>query len=431
MGNLQTFERTEYQQVKADLHRKILDRLDLEKLGRTSGDAARDEVLLLIRNTVNSEAVPLSFAERERLAREILDEIFGLGPLEPLLKDPTVSDILVNRFNRVYVERAGKIEPTGLSFKDNQHLMQIIDRIVSRVGRRVDESSPMVDARLADGSRVNAIIPPLAIDGPCLSIRRFGHDPLTARNMIENKSLTEPMLELLSAMVKGRLNLLISGGTGAGKTTLLNVLSGYIPNTERIVTIEDAAELQLKQEHVVRLETRPPNIEGKGAVRQRHLVINSLRMRPDRIIVGEVRGEEAFDMLQAMNTGHEGSLTTVHANTHRDALARIENMFSMANLNIPERAMRAQIASAIHGIVQIARLTDGTRKVISISEVTGVEGDVITMQDIFVFERRSVDESGKVKGVFRATGVRPKFSEKLATMGCRLRPALFDSSMEI
>ena len=431
MGNLQTFERTEYQQVKADLHRKILDRLDLEKLGRATGDAARDEVLLLIRNTVNSEAVPLSFAERERLAREILDEIFGLGPLEPLLKDPTVSDILVNRFNRVYVERAGKIEPTGLSFKDNQHLMQIIDRIVSRVGRRVDESSPMVDARLADGSRVNAIIPPLAIDGPCLSIRRFGHDPLTARNMIENKSLTEPMLELLSGMVKGRLNLLISGGTGAGKTTLLNVLSGYIPNTERIVTIEDAAELQLKQEHVVRLETRPPNIEGKGAVRQRQLVINSLRMRPDRIIVGEVRGEEAFDMLQAMNTGHEGSLTTVHANSHRDALGRIENMFSMANLNIPERAMRTQIASAIHGVVQIARLPDGTRKVISISEVTGVEGEVITTQDIFVFERRSVDEAGKVKGAFRATGVRPKFSERLATLGCRLRPALFDSSMEV
>jgi pilus assembly protein CpaF len=431
MGNLQTFERSEYQQVKADLHRKILDRLDLEKLGRTSGDAARDEVLLLIRNTVNSEAVPLSFAERERLAREILDEIFGLGPLEPLLKDPTVSDILVNRFNRVYVERSGKLEPTGLSFKDDQHLMQIIDRIVSRVGRRVDESSPMVDARLADGSRVNAIIPPLAIDGPCLSIRRFGHDPLTARNMIENKTLTEPMLELLSGMVKGRLNLLISGGTGAGKTTLLNVLSGYIPNSDRIVTIEDAAELQLKQEHVVRLETRPPNIEGKGAVRQRHLVINSLRMRPDRIIVGEVRGEEAFDMLQAMNTGHEGSLTTVHANTHRDALARIENMFSMANLNIPERAIRSQIASAIHGIVQIARLPDGTRKVISISEVTGIEGEVIALQDIFVFERRSVDEEGKVKGIFRATGIRPHFSERLATMGCRLRPALFDSSMEI
>jgi pilus assembly protein CpaF len=431
MANLQTFERTEYQQVKADLHRKILDRLDLEKLGRTPSNTARDEVLLLIRNTVNSEAVPLSFAERERLAREILDEIFGLGPLEPLLKDPTISDILVNRYDRVYVERAGKLEPTGLSFKDDQHLMQIIDRIVSRVGRRVDESSPMVDARLADGSRVNAIIPPLAIDGPCLSIRRFGRDPLTARNMIENKTLTEPMLELLSAMVKGRLNLLISGGTGAGKTTILNVLSGYIPNSERIVTIEDAAELQLKQEHVVRLETRPPNIEGKGAVRQRQLVINSLRMRPDRIVVGEVRGEEAFDMLQAMNTGHEGSLTTVHANSQRDALARLESMFSMANLNLPERAMRHQIASAIHAVVQIARMVDGTRKVITISEVTGMEGEVIAMQDIFVFERQGVEESGKVKGTFRATGIRPKFTERLLAAGYRLRPALFESRMEV
>jgi len=326
MANLQTFEHSEYQQVKADLHRKILDRLDLEKLGRATGDTAREEVLVLIRNSVNSEVVPLSFAERERLSREILDEIFGLGPLEPLLKDHTISDILVNRFDKVYIERAGKLELTGLSFKDNQHLMQIIERIVSRVGRRVDESSPMVDARLPDGSRVNAIIPPLALDGACLSIRRFGRDPVTARNMIENHTLTEAMLELLSTMVKGKLNLLISGGTGAGKTTLLNVLSGYIPNVERIVTIEDAAELQLKQEHVVRLETRPPNIEGKGAVRQRQLVINSLRMRPDRIVVGEVRGEEAFDMLQAMNTGHEGSLTTVHANSVRDALARIENM---------------------------------------------------------------------------------------------------------
>src|ERR1700727_881022 len=381
MANLQTFERSEYQQVKADLHRKILDRLVLEKLGRTPSDHARDEVLLLIRNTVNSEAVPLSFAERERLSREILDEIFGLGPLEPLLKDPTVSDILVNRFDRVYVERAGKLEITGLSFKDNQHLMQIIDRIVSRIGRRVDESSPMVDARLADGSRVNAIIPPLAIDGPCLSIRRFGREPLTARQMIENHSLTEPMLELMGAMVKGRLNILVSGGTGAGKTTLLNVLSGYIPNSDRIVTIEDAAELQLKQEHVVRLETRPPNIEGKGAVRQRQLVINSLRMRPDRIVVGEVRGEEAFDMLQAMNTGHEGSLTTVHANTPRDALARVENMVSMANLNIPERAVRYQIASAAHAVVQIARLSDGTRKVMAISEVVGIEGEFLAMQD--------------------------------------------------
>jgi len=431
MANLQTFERTEYQQVKADLHRKILDRLDLEKLGRTNSDTARDEVLVLIRSSINTEAVPLSFAERERLAREILDEIFGLGPLEQLLKDPSISDILVNRFDRVYIERSGKLEPTGLAFKDNQHLMQIIDRIVSRVGRRIDESSPMVDARLADGSRVNAIIPPLAIDGACLSIRRFGRDPITARQMIENRSLTEPMLELLSSMVKGRLNLLISGGTGAGKTTVLNVLSGYIPNNERIVTIEDAAELQLKQEHVVRLETRPPNIEGKGAIRQRQLVINSLRMRPDRIVVGEVRGEEAFDMLQAMNTGHEGSLTTVHANSQRDALSRIENMVSMANLNIPERAIRHQISSAIHAVVQVARLSDGTRKVITVSEITGMEGEIVSMQDIFVFDRLGIDESGKVRGLFRATGIRPKFAERLATAGCRLRPGLFDSRVEV
>ena len=431
MANLQTFEHSEYQQVKADLHRKILDRLDLEKLGRSTGDSAREEVLVLIRNSVNNEIIPLSFAERERLSREILDEIFGLGPLEPLLKDHTISDILVNRFDKVYIERAGKLELTGLSFKDNQHLMQIIERIVSRVGRRVDESSPMVDARLADGSRVNAIIPPLALDGACLSIRRFGRDPVTARNMIENHTLTEAMLELLSIMVKGKLNLLISGGTGASKTTLLNVLSGYIPNVERIVTIEDAAELQLKQEHVVRLETRAPNIEGKGAVRQRQLVINSLRMRPDRIVVGEVRGEEAFDMLQAMNTGHEGSLTTVHANSVRDALSRIENMVSMANLNIPERAVRHQIASAIHAVVQIARLSDGTRKVISISEVTGMDSESISMQDIFTFERRGIDESGKVRGVFKATGFRPLFADRLATAGARLRPALFESKTEI
>ena len=431
MANLQTFERSEYQQVKSDLHRKILDRLNLEKLGRTPSDTAREEVLILIRSSVNSEAVPLSFAERERLAREILDEIFGLGPLEPLLKDPTISDILVNRFDRVYIERNGKLELTGLTFKDDAHLMQIIDRIVSKVGRRVDESSPMVDARLADGSRVNAIIPPLAIDGPCLSIRRFGRDPLTARNMIENKTLTEPMLELLSSMVKGKLNILISGGTGAGKTTLLNVLSGYIPSTERIVTIEDAAELQLKQEHVVRLETRAPNIEGKGAVRQRQLVINSLRMRPDRIVVGEVRGEEAFDMLQAMNTGHEGSLTTVHANSQRDALARIENMSLMANLNIPERAVRQQMASAIRAVCQVARLSDGTRKVISVSEITGMEDDQIITQDIFVFERRGIDETGKVRGMFKATGIRPQFADRLATSGCRLRPAMFESHMEV
>jgi len=431
MANLQSFERADYfQQVKADLHRKILDRLDLERLGKT-GDSARDEVLVVIRNAVQAEAVPLSFAERERLSREILDEIFGLGPLEPLLKDPTVSDILVNRFDRVYIERAGKLELTGFSFKDNAHLMQIIERIVSRVGRRVDESSPMVDARLADGSRVNAIIPPLAIDGPCLSIRRFGRDPITARQMIENQTLTEPMLELLSAMVKGRLNILVSGGTGAGKTTLLNVLSGYIPNSDRIVTIEDAAELQLKQEHVVRLETRPPNIEGKGAVRQRQLVINSLRMRPDRIVVGEVRGEEAFDMLQAMNTGHEGSLTTVHANTPRDALARVENMVSMANLSIPERAVRHQITSAIHAVIQIARLSDGTRKVMTVSEILGMSESDISMQDIFTFERTGIDENGKVRGAFRATGTRPKFAERLATGGTRLRPALFESKSEV
>jgi len=431
MPNLQAFERSEYQQVKADLHRKILDRLDLEKLGRTPSAAAREEVLQVIRSTVNSEAVPLSFAERERLSREILDEIFGLGPLEQLLKDPTISDILVNRFNKVYVERAGKLEITGLSFKDDQHLMQIIDRIVSRVGRRVDESSPMVDARLADGSRVNAIIPPLALDGPVLSIRRFGREPITACNMVENRTLTDAMLEVLSSMVKGRMNILISGGTGAGKTTLLNVLSGFIPQYERVVTIEDAAELQLKQEHIVRLETRPPNIEGKGAVRQRQLVINSLRMRPDRIIVGEVRGEEAFDMLQAMNTGHEGSLTTVHANSPRDALARLESMFSMANLNIPERAIRQQIASAIHVVLQIARLPDGTRKVISVSEITGMEDDSIWMQDIFTFDRLGMDPDGKVRGVFRATGAKSRFADRLATAGYGLRAELFESRTEV
>src|ERR1700730_15138696 len=430
MANLQAFERSEYQQVKADLHRKILDRLDLEKLGRTTGDSAREEVLVLIRSSVNSEAVPLSFAEREKLSREILDEVSASGRLEPLLKDPTISDILVNRFDRVYVERAGKLEITGLSFKDNQHLMQSIDRIVSRIGRGAAESSPMVDARL-QALRVTPTTPPLPLDGACLSIRRFGRDPITARNMLDNKTLTEPMLELLSAVVKGRLNVIISGGTGAGKTTVLNVLSGYIPDSERVVTIEDAAELQMKQKHVVRLETRPPNIEGKGSVRMRQLVINSLRMRPDRIVVGEVRGEEAFDMLQAMNTGHEGSLTTVHANSPRDALARIENMVSMANLNIPERAFRHQIANAVHAVVQVARLSDGSRKVLTVSEVIGMDGDMISLQDIFVFERTGVDESGKVRGVFRSTALPPHFAERLATAGCRLSPALFESRMEV
>ncbi|HEV8522916.1 MAG TPA: CpaF family protein [Terriglobales bacterium] len=429
MADLALFGTTEYQQIKSQLHKKILDRLNLEKLARISSEIAREEVLAIVRDAVTNEAVPLSFAERERLSREILDEIFGLGPLEPLLKDGTISDILVNRYNQVFIERSGKIEPTSLSFKDDQHLIQIIDRIVSRVGRRIDESSPMVDARLPDGSRVNAIIPPLAIDGPCLSIRRFGRDPLGDRQLLENETLTPAMLELLAHVVRGRLNVILSGGTGAGKTTLLNVLSSFIPNSERIISIEDAAELQMRQEHVVRLETRPPNIEGKGAVRQRQLVINSLRMRPDRIIVGEVRGEEAFDMLQAMNTGHEGSLTTVHANSPRDALSRVEGMVAMANLNVPDRVVRQMIASAIQVVVQIARLSDGTRKVVNISEITGMEGDVVTMQEIFVFERRGVSETGKVRGIFRATGVRPKFADRLAAGGYRLRASLFDPDM--
>src|SRR6266481_5780654 len=431
MANLQTFERAEYQQVKADLHRKILDRLDLEKRGRTPSDAAREEVLLLIRNTVNSEAVPLSFAERERLAREILDEIFGLGPLEPLLKDPTVSDILVNRYNKVYVERAGKLEPTGLSFKDDAHLMQIIDRIVSRVGRRVDESSPMVDARLPDGSRVNAIIPPLALDGPALSIRRFGTGPLVANQLVELKSISPEMMELLAAAVRARISILISGGTGAGKTTLLNILSRYIPKHERIVTIEDAAELQLAQENIVRLETRPPNVEGLGAIRQRQLLINSLRMRPDRIIIGEVRGEEAFDMLQAMNTGHEGSMTTIHANTPRDALSRLESMVAMSSLTLPERTVRQQIASAIAIVVQVSRMSDGTRKVVNISEITGMEENIISMHEIFSFEKKGIGPDGRVTGVFQPSRIRPKFLEQLRVSGVILPGSMFERVQEV
>ncbi|HLV94646.1 MAG TPA: CpaF family protein [Candidatus Acidoferrales bacterium] len=412
--------------VKAAIHRKLIQKLNLDRLSEVNRDEVRREVGQILEALVVGESTPMNLQERERLAQEVLDEVFGLGPLEPLLADPTVADILVNTYKQVYIERKGVLERTSIQFRDDAHLMSIIDRIVSAIGRRVDESSPMVDARLADGSRVNAIIPPLAIDGPCLSIRRFGQDPLTAEDLIANHTMTPPMLELLQGCVKARLNILISGGTGAGKTTFLNVLSSYISNRERIVTIEDAAELQLHQDHVVRLETRPANIEGKGAIYQRQLVINSLRMRPDRIIVGEVRGEEALDMLQAMNTGHDGSLTTIHANTPRDALARLETMVAMANLNIPESAIRRQISSAIDVVVQISRMSDGTRKVVSIAEITGMEGEVVTMQDIFVFRKRGIKESGEVIGEFLPTGIRPKFGERLLVTGVRLPMSMFE-----
>src|ERR1700723_1809207 len=423
--------RTDLTAVKAAIHRRLIQKINLDRVTDVRREDVRREVSMILEELVVGESTPMNLQERERLSQEVLDEVFGLGPLEPLLADPTVSDILVNTYKRIYIERRGILEVTPVQFRDDAHLMSIIDRIVSAIGRRVDESSPMVDARLADGSRVNAIIPPLSVDGPCLSIRRFGRDPLGADDLLDNRSLTPPMLELLQGCVKARLNILISGGTGSGKTTMLNILSSYISNRERIITIEDAAELQLRQEHVVRLETRPPNIEGLGAVRQRQLVINSLRMRPDRIVLGEVRGEEAIDMLQAMNTGHEGSLTTVHANSPRDALARVENMVSMANLNIPERAVRHQIANAVHAVVQVARLSDGSRKVITVSEVTGMDGDFLAMQDIFVFERTGVDENGKVRGAFRATGVRPQFAERLASAGARLRPALFEIKTDV
>jgi pilus assembly protein CpaF len=372
--------------------------------------------------------MPLSLAERESLVVDVLHELFGLGPLEALLADPSISDILVNRHDQVYVEREGRLEETDIVFRDDRHLLQIIERIVSAVGRRIDESSPMVDARLQDGSRVNAIIPPLALNGPVLSIRRFRTDRLGATDLVTRDSLTAPMLEFLRAAVACRLNVLVSGGTGAGKTTLLNVLSGFIGGTERVVTIEDAAELMLRQRHVVRLETRPANIEGKGAVRQRELVVNALRMRPDRIVVGEVRGEEALDMLQAMNTGHDGSLTTIHANTPRDALYRLDTMVAMANLNIPDKAIRQQVSSAIEIVVQIARLSDGTRKVTAITEITGMERDMITMQDIFLFEKTGLGEDGRVRGRFRATGIRPKCSERVAACGIQLQPQMFEHS---
>jgi pilus assembly protein CpaF len=422
--------RTDFGAVKIAIHRKLIQKLNLNRLNEIKREDVRREVATILETLVVSESTPMSLQERERLSQEVLDEVFGLGPLEPLLADPSVSDILVNSYKHVYVERHGLLELTAVQFRDDAHLMSIIDRIVAVIGRRVDESSPMVDARLPDGSRINAIIPPLAVDGPCLSIRRFGLERLTADDLVANKTLTRTMLEFLQGCVKARLNILISGGTGAGKTTLLNVLSSFISNRERIVTIEDAAELQLRQDHVVRLETRPPNIEGKGIVAQRQLMINSLRMRPDRIIVGEVRGEEALDMLQAMNTGHDGSLTTIHANSPRDAIARLETMIAMASLNLPETAMRRQIASAIDLVLQVSRLSDGTRKMVSLAEITGMEGDVVTMQDIFTFRKRGVRETGEVLGDFEPTGIRPKFSERLSVSGIHLPATMFEVSHE-
>jgi pilus assembly protein CpaF len=418
----------EYQGLKSSVHRELISRVDLERVANQRDERIRAQVLLAIQDLVANLTTPLSGRERERLSLEVLDEVFGLGPLEPLLQDPTINDILVNGPKQVYVERGGVLEESNIMFKDNSHLMNIIDKIVSAIGRRIDESSPMVDARLADGSRVNVIIPPLALDGPHLSIRRFGHIPISEADLLKNQTLTQPMLELLRGAVKARLNIVISGGTGAGKTTLLNVLSGYISEKERIVTIEDSAELQMKQRHCVRLETRPSNIEGKGAVMQRQLLINSLRMRPDRIVVGEVRGEEALDMLQAMNTGHDGSLTTVHANNPRDAVARIETMALMANLNLPEKAVRRQIASAISLIVQISRFNDGTRRITAMTEITGMEEDVVSMQDVFVFEKHGISPDGKVIGAFSATGIRPKFAERLQASGISVPGSWFEQS---
>ena len=420
-----------YLELKASVHRKLLNRLNLEALAQSDRSRAESEIRSLLSELLSEENTPLSLGERETLFMEVIDDVFGLGPLEPLLRDPTISDILVNTYKNVFVERGGQLEKVNTNFQDDKHLMRVIDRIVSQVGRRVDDSSPMVDARLADGSRVNAIIPPLAVDGPIMSIRRFPAERLKADDLVTLRALTKPMLDFLSHCVRARLNGLISGGTGAGKTTLLNVLSSFISEKERIVTIEDAAELQLHQEHVVRLETRPPNVEGKGGVRQRQLMVNALRMRPDRIVVGEVRGEEALDMLQAMNTGHDGSLTTVHANTPRDALTRVETMIAMGATNLPERAMRQQISSAIQFVVQQTRLSDGSRKITSISEITGMEGDVITMQEIFVFEKVGITQDGKVVGRFRATGVRPKCCERLKASGIHLPADMFEGVTEV
>jgi pilus assembly protein CpaF len=415
-----------YQELKKTMHQMILDRIDLDRLKRLTSEQFKHELALLVQRIIEEERIVLNQQERHHLVLDIQHEMLGFGPLEPLLNDPSVSDILVNTYSKVYVERRGRLELTDITFHDNAHLMKIIEKIVSRVGRRVDESSPMVDARLPDGSRVNAIIPPLAIDGPLVSIRRFGATPLTVQNLLDFKSVTPPMIKVLESLGLSKVNILISGGTGSGKTTMLNLISGFIPGNERIVTIEDAAELQMRQPHVVRLETRPPNIEGKGEVTQRALVRNSLRMRPDRIILGEVRGAEALDMLQAMNTGHEGSLATIHANTPRDALARLENMVSMAGLNLTPRAIRQQICSAITVILQASRLTDGTRKLVSMQEVTGMEGDIISMQEIFRFEQTGVDSDGKVLGHFCATGVRPRFAERLRMFGAPVPEDTFD-----
>ncbi|MGX9775696.1 putative conjugal transfer protein [compost metagenome] len=415
-----------YQELKKTMHQTILDRIDLERLKRLTAEQFKHELALLVQRVIEEERIVLNQHERHSLVLDIQHEMLGFGPLEPLLADASVSDILVNTCDKVYVERGGRLQLTDVTFHDNAHLMKIIEKIVSRVGRRVDESSPMVDARLPDGSRVNAIIPPLAVDGPILSIRRFAVQPLTIANLLDYKSLTPPMVQVLQALGQAKVNILISGGTGSGKTTLLNVLSGFIPGSERIVTIEDAAELALRQPHVVRLETRPPNIEGKGEVSQRALVRNALRMRPDRIILGEVRGAEALDMLQAMNTGHEGSLATIHSNTARDALARLENMVGMANVNLTPRATRQQICSAVTVVMQVSRLTDGARKLVSLQEVTGMEGDIIAMHEIFRFEQTGVDADGKVQGHFCATGVRPRFTERLRMFGAPVPDSVFD-----
>jgi pilus assembly protein CpaF len=415
-----------FQDVKSRLHRMLINRMDLTKLATLTPEQVNAEVSRLAESVLTQEAMPLSSSDRDRLVDEVQHELFGLGPLEPLLKDSSISDILVNSHGTIYIEKKGKLELTNVAFKDDEHLMRVIERIVSSVGRRIDESSPMVDARLKDGSRVNAIIPPLSIDGPVLSIRRFGTEPLRMNALVENQALTKDIADMLEMCVNARLNVLISGGTGAGKTTLLNALSAYIPEEQRIVTIEDSAELQLQQPHVVRLETRPPNIEGRGEVTQRDLVRNALRMRPDRIVIGEVRGGEAIDMLQAMNTGHDGSLTTIHANTPRDALARLETMIQMTGMRLSERAMRQQVASAVDMVLQVARLSDGSRRVTSISEITGMEGDTITMQEIFLYERTGLGPQGQVIGRFRATGIRPRFAEKLKACGMQLPRIFFE-----